>query len=387
MNHKWQKRLPEMSRFLMLAAMAPGRSIDPLPLSRRQVQALLAATGRELTWSLPVMNREARRWSRLAAQIPAETIRLDALAALNSKRGHVAGAGAFSIIPDYRNPELLRASLIHQIMFDFLDTAHERHPTIINGTTLHLAIVDALNPGGSLGDYYAHHPAKDDAGYLRALVETCRRHCEALPSFPLVQSLLVQEADKARRILAVNHLSDPTARDSGLRDLAEAEFSNKAEWSWFEWTAAASGQLQIFILLALAAKPELDEREVTATYDAYWPLMPLIATMLDSYVDRAEDIDNGYHQYVSHYGDPDQAVERLSELIEKAAEEMVRLPRGHHHAVILSCMVGLYLTKDSARTPAMAPGVERMVGAGGSLSRALLPVLRIWRGAYAQRAA
>jgi tetraprenyl-beta-curcumene synthase len=333
------------------------------------------------------MNRQVRRWSGLAERIPEEAIRVDALRALNSKRGHIAGAVAFTIIPGHRSPELLQALLTHQVIVDYLDTAHERHPTLAGGDGLHLAVRDALIPGGPLSDYYADHPWKDDADYLQALVEDCRHQCEALPSFASVQPLLVREADRARRILTLNHLPDPDERDSGLRQLAMAEFPGERRWSWFELTAGTCGQLAIFALLALAAKPELDEREVAATYDAYWPLMPLLATMLDSYVDRAEDVDDGNHQYVSHYPDPDQAVERISELIEMAAREVLTLPGGHRHAVILSCMVGLYLTKDSARTPAMASGAEQLVRAGGSLSRALMPVLRIWRSAYAQRGA
>jgi hypothetical protein len=55
--------------------------------------------------------------------------------------------------------------------------------------------------------------------------------------------------------------------------------------------------------------------------------------------------------------------------------------------VIAACMVAMYLSKDSARTPAMRPTTDRLSEAGGSLTRLLLPVLRLWRVAYAQRSA
>ena len=347
---------------------------------------MAAATTRELAWGLPVMNRETRHWAQLAGRIPDEPLRADALRALNTKRGHLAGAVAFTIVPAYRSPQLLRALLAHQAIVDFLDTAHERHPTESGGDGLHLAVLEALTPGAAIGDYYVDHPWQDDAGYLRALVEECRRQCEALPSFAAVQPLLTREADRAGKILTLNHLPDPGERDPALRDLVEREFPGEERWSWFELTAAACGQLMIFVLLALAAKPDLDEAEITATYDAYWPLMPMLTTMLDSFVDQPEDVDNDNHQYVSHYRDHTEAVERISELIEMAAFEIAALPDGHRHAVIFSCMVALYLTKDSARTPAMKQDAKRLVQAGGSLSQALMPVLRIWRTAYAQRA-
>jgi tetraprenyl-beta-curcumene synthase len=55
--------------------------------------------------------------------------------------------------------------------------------------------------------------------------------------------------------------------------------------------------------------------------------------------------------------------------------------------VIVACMVALYLSKDAARAPDVQPGSRRILEAGGSLSRALLPVLRIWRILNSQRSA
>jgi hypothetical protein len=109
--------------------------------------------------------------------------------------------------------------------------------------------------------------------------------------------------------------------------------------------------------------------------------------MLDSYVDRAEDIEKGAHRYPSHYPDHDQAVSRLSEVISAAAHEVAAAPDGHRHAVIFGCMVSFDLAKDSARAPAARTDTLRLLRTGGSLPRALAPVLRLWRTAYGQRAA
>jgi tetraprenyl-beta-curcumene synthase len=366
--------------------MESGASNDPLPLSGRQVTTLIAATARELSWALPESRREARKWQQRAEHIPDESIRADALRSFSHKRGNLTGATLFTTLLSHRSRGLLQTLVAFQTIFDLLDDLHERHPTATNGEQLYLALVDALTPGEPLPDYYAQHPRTEDAGYLGALIEDCRRRCETLPSFAAVQPLLIHEANKARRVLALNHLPDPEERDRALRHWAETEFPGQEEWPWFELTAAASGQLAIFALLALAAKPALDEREVAATYDAYWPMVPLITTMLDSFVDQLEDAENGDHRYISHYREPGLAVARLSELIESAASRIVGLPDGHRHAVIISCMVAFYLTKDSVRSSALEPQAKQLLRAGGSLPRALAPVLRIWRTAYAQRA-
>ena len=50
-------------------------------------------------------------------------------------------------------------------------------------------------------------------------------------------------------------------------------------------------------------------------------------------------------------------------------------------------MVAMYLSKDSARTPAMHPTTRSLVHAGGSLAMLMLPILRLWRIAYALRSA
>ena len=371
--------------FIVASSMERGAANDPLPLSGRRIKALTAAATRELRWGRPLIDAEIDRWSQHAQRIPDDTIRDDALRSFSSKRGHIAGAALFSILPEQRSDDLLRVLIPFEIIADFLDDVHERHPTAANGFGLHQALVDAMSPGAPLGDYYAHHPSGEDAGYLAALVTSCQRQCEALPSFALVQPTLVREASRARQTLTLNHLPDPEERDRALRDWAEEEFSGQTQWRWFELSAAASGQLAMFALLALAAKPRLDSGEIDETYEAYWPLMPLVTAMLDSFVDQVEDAANGKHRYLSHYDESERPIERVAQLIDLAARRLDRLPDGQRHTVILAGLVSFYLAKESARAPAIRAQSKQLLHAGGSLSRALLPVLRVWRTAYAQR--
>ncbi|HZV74068.1 MAG TPA: DUF2600 family protein, partial [Conexibacter sp.] len=119
----------------------------------------------------------------------------------------------------------------------------------------------------------------------------------------------------------------------------------------------------------------------------YFPWVSLATVMLDGYVDQAEDAAGGSHSYLEHYGDEALASTRLRESIERSARGVMGLPNGHRHAVLVACMTAMYLSKDSARAPELRETTRELVAAGGSLTRLLLPVLRLWRIRYGQRSA
>jgi tetraprenyl-beta-curcumene synthase len=369
------------------------------------------ATARELVWGLREVAREVRRWRSRAAAIPDAALRTDALHSLTSKRASTDGAALFWILPGGRHPNLLRLLVEFEVMADFLDTASERSACVMgaharvgsevrpararasgarsrcaaaSGVQLHRALSEALDPGAPVSAYYRHHPWGEDGGYLRALVAACRVRCARLPSYERVRARAIRAATLAR-VLGLNHEPDPDVRDAALGEWARREARGWGELEWFESTAAASGWLTVLALLALAAGVELEERRVRDTCAAYLPWVSLAGTMLDSYADRAQDAADGEHSYIAHYPCAEVAVRRVEELVREAALRARTLPDGARHGVIVGCMVALYLSKDSARTPQMRAGTRRLACAGGSLARLLLPVLRAWRVAYALR--
>ncbi len=303
---------------------------------------------------------------------------------LDHKRGHADGAALFTILPRRRERRLLSLLVAYETIWDYLDNVSERHPTGNNGEQLHCALIDALDPNGPLTDYYRYHPWRDDGGYLVALVEACREHCRALPSFERVRGVVVREARRAR-VLGINHETDPDVRNAVLRAWAATEYPEQRELLWFELSGAASASLVIHVLLTLAADPDLTDLEVSATYAAHWPWIALTTTMLDSYVDQADDALSGNHSYIAHYDHPDVAVARLRESIARALASARELRNGQRHVLIVSCMICMYLSKDSARAPELQATTRTLVATGGSLVRLLLPILRVWRLVYAQR--
>ena len=113
-------------------------------------------------------------------------------------------------------------------MWDFLDSVSERGACAgqTNGRQMHRALAEALDPEAPMSDYYRYHPWKDDGGYLRALVETCRRMCAGLPGYRQVRPLMLEGVGDCA-IQSLNHEPEPSRRDVALKEWAEREFAGE----------------------------------------------------------------------------------------------------------------------------------------------------------------
>jgi tetraprenyl-beta-curcumene synthase len=346
----------------------------------RQILAVLKVCARELAWVRPGVAHELERWRRWAAAIPDPVIRADALASLRAKRLNAEGAALFAAVAPRRNSSLLRLLVAYQVLLDFLDTLTERPAAepLADGRQLHLALEHALDPDGPIEDYYRHHPRRADAGYIRALVQTCRDCSRRLPAYGEVRHALLQAAERCG-VQGLNHDPDARRRDSGLRRWAQRTYPGATGISWWELTAAASSTVGIHALLALAADPSCARRDAVEVATAYMPWICALSTMLDSYVDEAQDVANDDHSYLGHYPSRRVAEERISELLARARQEVRRLRNGSRHALVLAGMVAMYLSADAARTAGKRSTTRALTRAGGALTRMLLPVLRLWR--------
>ena len=360
--------------------------LDPLPLGRAQMHALARAVVRELVWGRRHVAREVRRWEARATRIEDRTLREDALRALRCKRGSIDGAGLFWTLPGHRDRQLLRALVVHELIWDYLDCVSERGAAVgdANGLQLHRALADSLDPTVQMGNYYRHNRWRHDDGFLGELVAACRACCASLPGYRLVRPTLLYEARRAA-VQGINHAPDAGHREAALRAWLEDRDTRPSELQWFECTAAESAPLAIHALLALAATPGTRAEDVAAVRAAYFPWVSLATVMLDSYVDQAEDAVTGDHSYIAHYVNPTAAIERLHETIEQAVRGVLRLRNGHRHAVLVACMVAMYLSKSSASAPELHTTTRRLARAGGSLTILLVPVLRLWRIRHGQQ--
>jgi tetraprenyl-beta-curcumene synthase len=351
-----------------------------------QQLALARASIRELRWGLAGVSGEVGRWRARAAAIPDDALRHDALRAIDYKRASIDGAALFWTLPRHRSYSLLRLLVAYEILADFLDCVNERtaHVGIENGLRLHRALRDALAPGAPTADYYKDHPHGNDGGFLKLLIVTCQETCVLLPSFETVRPFVARAASLTD-VLALNHEPDPSGRDAALQVWASGRFPAHPELAWFECCGSASAWLTILALLALAADVGCETSEAEKVYGAYLPWVSLTGTMLDSFADIADDEADGAHSYIAHYGDRQVAVDRLIELIGRSLREVAGLDNSQRHLVIVACMVAMFLSKDSARAPAMRSSTCKITRASGSITGLLVPVLRAWRTIYGQK--
>jgi tetraprenyl-beta-curcumene synthase len=353
-----------------------------------QLWALVRATVRELRWGLPRGALELRHWRLRAQIIPDPALRSDAVHSLTRKRANADGAALFSTLTGARSQALLRVIVAYETIWDYLDNVSERGAAAgeINGRQLHLALSEGLDLDAPLSNYYRHNQCVDDMGYLRVLVRTCQLCCAMLPFYGSVRELLIQEGRRSD-VGALNHALDAEYRNVALARWAAQEYPGTTEASWFELTAAASCSAVVHVLLAIAAERTCDEHRLARIYTAYFPWFSIAVTMLDSYVDQAEDAASGAHMYIAHYPSSDVAVQSVRDAIARCTCALRDLPNGSRHAVIAACMVAMYTSKDSARASDMRATTASMIAAGGLLARLLVPVLRIWRVAYGQQSA
>jgi tetraprenyl-beta-curcumene synthase len=353
----------------------------------------LLVASRELVVGLPTAAREMRRWRARAHAIVEPPLREDALNVLHRKRTHVDGSAMFSTLLPRHEPRLLRLLVAYQLLVDYLDYASERGQLAErdlsigerNGRTLHTGLRDALDAQSEMVKHYAWHPWSDDVGYLRALVIACRERTSSLPSHRLALPLAREESERAAEVLAINHIPDERRRDRELKAWVARRFPYEERLSWVEIAAAVSGALAIHALLTQAADPHTSSESIRRVHDVYLRRVALATAMLDSHADRLEDAASGGHSYVAHYG-ARESVE-VCRILKETMPAVRELPHGSRHAILVGCMIAMYLSKDDARSPQLAAQTRALLDAGGPMVRRLLPALRAWRIFFSHKSA
>jgi len=329
----------------------------------------------------PLVGWELRLWHERACQIPDPVLRRLALITQRSERGNLEGAAAFAVlVPRAHRRRVVRAVVAFQATYDYLDTLAEQPSAdpVANGHQLHLALLTALDPDGDHPDYYEHSTGNRDNGYMRNLIDTCRFAFGALPSYACVAELALRSARRMVAFQSLNHGAQGDTRGA-LAGWATGLTPAGTGLRWWETAAGAASSLTVFALIAAAAQPVLASEDAAATEGAYFPWIGALHVLLDSLIDRPEDVEAGRHCLVDHYACAEEAASRLTAIAARATRAAEMLPKGIEHATILAAMTSFYLSAPAASTPGALLATQRLRAGMGALATPTMTVLRTRR--------
>ena len=301
----------------------------------------------------PCARGELRHWQLRAEEILDPALRRLACRAQRSKRESLEGAIAFATFaPPAHRAGVTRAITAYQVAFDYLDELSEQPGAdpIANGRRLNQALLRALEPEQPHLDYYAHDCRCQDTGYLQDLVDTCRTALEALPSFLAVADSVRRVTTRIVAYQSLNH-GDAHGSYEAFNRWARSQTRRGSGLKWWETGAAAGSPLPVFALMAAAARPSTQPKDATEVEQAYFPWIASLSSLLDSLIDRREDVAEGQRSLIDHYGCTAEVASRLQGLATQAMDHTKALSDGTQHTMILAAMASFYRATPQASAP------------------------------------
>ena len=302
---------------------------------------------------LPRVRSELGRWRLEAARIPDPELRAAALHSLTEKASNPEATAVFACLAPRRGrAALVGASVAFQVAVDYLDTLGEEPGAepLADGLSLHRSLVDALSPGAATSDWYAHHPHRDDGGYLGRLVDAVRGAIAPLPSAAAILPSARDAAERCGEGQSRTHAA--AAGDPGpLGEWAEG-LAVAPGFEWWELGAGGASSAAVHALLALAATPAATPGEAELVDAAYFPSIGALTVLLDDLVDREADREAGEHSFLGHYDPPELLASRLTAIADAADDATRPLRRSARHRAILAGVLAFYLRPPA--TPASA---------------------------------
>jgi tetraprenyl-beta-curcumene synthase len=319
----------------------------------------------------PVVCLEHRRARARARQIPDPSLRRAALDALH-KWGNVEGAAACAtLVTLSRRRHAIRAMVSFQAAYNYLDMLTEQpcSDPHANGRQLHQALLVSLEPRAPHLDYYAHHHAHDDGGYLTQIVDSCRAALRQLPSYGAVAPAVRCAAE---RIVAFQSCNTGEVQGDylALELWARAHTPAGTGLCWWETAASAGSSVCVYALIAAAAKTHVAPAEIAAIECAYFPWIGALHSLLDNLVDAAEDHATGQRSLMDCYASPLDACTRMELLAQRSRAAAQELP-GSSHTLVLAGMASFYLsTPEASRLvdPPITRSILRALGEPAALA-------------------
>ena len=367
--------------------------VDRAPMARA-VLALGLANLRYWSTVAPPLRAQLAYWDRRARAIPDEPLRALAGRKLREERFNVELAATLATLaPRPQRRTTVRAIVALQAMYDYLDLLTEQPQTDPVHDSRHLfeAFTGALaraerrafDPSQGAVDYYGEESGADDGGYLEDLAGTVELAVAELPAWNAVVVTAERSAERCAQAQVLSHAaahSDAAELVRWARRQAEG-----TTLRWPEYLAGATASvLAAHALIAAAADPHTTDRDAQALDTVYLSICAL--TMLDSLVDREQDLATGELGYVRCYGSAELMAESLARLARAAGRAAATLPNGAHHVMTLVGIAAYYGSAPAAGGSFARPAMRRVRRELRPLIEPTLAVMRAWRLARRARA-
>lgn len=314
----------------------------------------------------PMVNEELKSWEKFILSCPQSIPSTQALSSLEYKSFHAIGGSVYALYPGADTAALVKLIVAFQTISDYLDNLCDRAGVQDEEAffSLHTSMIDALEPGGRMHDYYRHYPYKDDGGYLCGLVDECRSQINKLPSFNIVKGDVYESIRLYSELQAYKHLSNHVREEKLMHwsDLHIGEFTGILPW---EFWAAAGSTLGIFMMFAAACSQDLNYDEVSKIKKAYFPWICGLHILLDYFIDYNEDIENNDLNFVRYYKDDEQVLNRFNLFIESSLYMAGDLHYPVFHTTVVLGLLAMYLSDDKAYSSNLKSITESIIGGHG----------------------
>jgi tetraprenyl-beta-curcumene synthase len=347
----------------------------------RSGAALVVANLRYWSTVAPHVRVQLARWEQAAQAIGDPKLRGLAFGKLRDEHFNAQVAATLATLaPRVHRAHVVEAIVGLQVMYDYLDALSEQMPAgeEPDGSRLFAPLIKAVGvPGARTGDHL-ELLQYDDGGYLETLSSTVALAMARLPAAVAVAQPARRAAARCAQAQILNH-------DASRSGTAEAKRWATLQASgtglgWQEYLAGASASvLAIGALIAAAADPattRADAEDLDALYLSIGAL-----SMLDSVVDRGEDIAAGHLGYLQYYDSPELMATRLATVAANAVLRARRAPNGPHHIVTLAGIVAYYASAPTASSDFARPLTAPVRRALRPLITPTLALMRGWRAA------
>ncbi len=339
---------------------------------------------RFLTGVLPQVSREMRGWEQWLTLHADWPLLQQALDGLSRKRFHAQGGSFYALysINPRCSKKLVTLIVALQTISDYLDNLCDRGGVYDEAAfrCLHKAITASLTCSPMREhSYYRFYPAKNDGGYLKALVARCRACTGSLPAYREVQPEILRLASLYNDLQVYKHLN-PSMRAGRLRRwFKEKAAATEPPLFWWEFAAACGSTLALFALFGLAASPRACSREAGEIVSAYFPWVCGLHILLDYWIDQEEDIRGGDFNFIACYPSAASAVERLHLFLERALEETAKLPRSSFHHTVILGLLAVYLSDPKVNVQNLQEPANSLLNAGGARAKLYFRLSRLLR--------